>query len=445
MYNIIMSVIYEIVIAVTISVIAININVLKTTKKNTLIFTGILFLADCFIHYFGFFKAQVPMVTIIIFIYFYLLYKKILYSVMISVFTLFILALGDAVGGIILLFVFKKDFSQIWNNINVQLLTATIIFFLSYAISKIAKIFFKKVHLSNVKRINTKSNLLLVTCLITPLIALYSFVMVFKNLQQTSNKIIVVLNLLFVISLFIFLILIIYQNNKGLKRELEKQYNEKELYQLKEYTNMIEIMSTDLREFKHDYLNILQTIGEYIESENMEELKEFYEKDLMPESKRILVKDRSFLLLQHIKINPLKSLISSKIIKAQTKNIKIKIEIAEDIDELRIKLIDICRIVGILIDNAIEAAVLCEDKFIEFAIIKVDTSVTFIINNSCHEDTPPVFKIYEKGFSIKGPGRGIGLKSVREILDQNYRNVLLNTKIEASIFKQELIILDRIE
>lgn len=443
MYNLIMAIMYEMVIAITISVISNNVDFFKTTKKNTFIFTGILFVVGCFVHYVGAFKSMVPLSTIIIFICFYMFYKNFFYSILISVFTQFIFVLGDAISGFVLIFIFKVDYLQILNNKNMQLITILVILLLSYIISRLASIFLKKLYSSNYIKVKSKNIYILEVYLITALIAIYSYTVIMKSLHQTTSKIISFFNLLFIGSFFIFIILITYQNNKNLKNKLEQQYNEKELSQLKQYTNMIEITSNDLIRFKHDYLNILLTIGEYIESENMSELKAFYKNNLMPESKKILVKDNNFLLLQHIKIIPLKSLLSSKIIEAQTKNIKIKIEISNDINELSIELLDICRILGVLLDNAIEASILCKDKVIEFAIITVNTSVTFIINNSCIETTPPVYQIYEKRFSSKGIGRGIGLESVKNIIKQKYNNVLLNTKIEASLFKQELIILDK--
>ena len=124
----------------------------------------------------------------------------------------------------------------------------------------------------------------------------------------------------------------------------------------------------------------------------------------------------------------------------ENKKIKIKLSITDEIDDLGMSTLDICRIIGVLFDNSIEAAELCDRKFIEIIIFKKDNSTTFIISNSCLNNTPPVNKIYEKNFSTKGLERGIGLKSVKNILNEKYKNVLLNTEIQNLVFKQELII-----
>ncbi|MDP4177182.1 MAG: GHKL domain-containing protein [Bacillota bacterium] len=203
---------------------------------------------------------------------------------------------------------------------------------------------------------------------------------------------------------------------------------------------MVEQISSDLRSFKHDYINIIKIIGNYLDLKSYNELNEFFKRELMPESIKILRKDRCFLLLKHIKIDPLKGIMSSKIIIAQSKKIITKLNIIDDIDNLSISILDICRIIGVILDNAIEAAELCDNRFIEIAIFKNDKITTFIINNSCPTNTPPIYKIYEKNFSTKGLGRGVGLKSVRNIINEKYKNVTLNTQIENSVFQQELVI-----
>ena len=74
----------------------------------------------------------------------------------------------------------------------------------------------------------------------------------------------------------------------------------------------------------------------------------------------------------------------------------------DDIDFINMHIIDICRIIGIFMDNAIEGSLLCDNKFIHVAVIKTDDNVIFNISNSCISSTPSIHKIYEKNFSTKG-------------------------------------------
>jgi Predicted signal transduction protein with a C-terminal ATPase domain len=73
-------------------------------------------------------------------------------------------------------------------------------------------------------------------------------------------------------------------------------------------------------------------------------------------SNKIIEGNKNIDMLSNLKITGLKGLISSKILDSQAKGIKAKIEMFEDISENSAGIIDICRIIGILMDNAIEAA-----------------------------------------------------------------------------------------
>jgi two-component system sensor histidine kinase AgrC len=142
--------------------------------------------------------------------------------------------------------------------------------------------------------------------------------------------------------------------------------------------------------------------------------------------------------LKYIKIPGLKGLLSSKIIKASAMNMDIKVEMVEDIDEISMNIMDLCRIMGILMDNAIEAASACEYPKVSICIISKNNYILIAVRNNFFGDKPLIHKIYEKGFSTKGNGRGLGLSTVKDMIDTKYDNVLLNTSIEGNMFIQEL-------
>ena len=73
-------------------------------------------------------------------------------------------------------------------------------------------------------------------------------------------------------------------------------------------------------------------------------------------------------------------------------------------------------------------------------MIKTPGNVIIVILNSCPENIPPIYQLYKKNFSTKGTNRGIGLTSVKELIDKSYDNILLNTSASSGTFKQELII-----
>lgn len=440
MYSIISNILYVLIVTLNIAVIINNITMSKLAWRHTLGLIVVNFILIYLLSIYHQDLFSVPFTTIITIIYLYAIFKKIAYAIIISVSTQIIFALSDAFAGIIFMFIFRLDYYEIINNKIIYFIVAFTILLLSIILSKLLNLFFKRSKYSVFIETKGKNLILPVLCLIISLISIYSFLLMVKGVLKTYNRLVAVINFSIICIFTLLLIIITYLINKNYKEKLDKEYKDKELLRLNEYTSMIENQSDDLRKFKHDYANIIKIIGYYIDLGDINKLKAFYKEELFPQSEKIITKNMSFTKLQNIKINPLKVFISSKVNIAEKRNIGVHIEIEEDITEISIGLIDLCRIIGVFFDNAIEAAELCQEKFIDFVVIKEEDNVSFIISNSCLESTPPVHSLYKKDFSTKGNNRGIGLKSVMNIIHKNYSNVFLNTTIENCVFKQEFII-----
>lgn len=352
-----------------------------------------------------------------------------------------IILVNDSIIGLFITNLFNLNYNSLRSNTTYYFISSTVIFISSTFSCFLAKKYILKNYYSLKSFFNSKP---IKKILNTTSLLLSSFVILFicclKYLFIELVNFSATLYLYASLLSIIIISLILYFFTTTLKSSIKEDYINKENKQLKEYTNMLENMSSDLRKFKHDYINILYTLGDYINEQDIVGLKKYYEEDLLPESKRIVKTDKNITLLKNIKITPLKALISSKLLTAQSQGIEINAEVFETIDSLSIKTIDICRIIGIFLDNAIEGTSLCEKKFIHIAFIKNNCNVIIVIINSCPEDIPPVFQLYQKNFSTKGVNRGIGLTSVKELIDTSYENILLNTSVSDNIFKQELII-----
>ena len=120
-------------------------------------------------------------------------------------------------------------------------------------------------------------------------------------------------------------------------------------------------LDDEIRIFKHDFANILSVIGGYINSNDMEGLKKYYSS-----------LDSDFNKLQAFQnIDPkvindpgVYNLISKKYNKAVELNIKTNIEIFFDFKNIHISIYDFSKILGIFLDNAIEAAKDSNEKLI---------------------------------------------------------------------------------
>ena len=97
------------------------------------------------------------------------------------------------------------------------------------------------------------------------------------------------------------------------------------------------------------------------------------------------------------------------------------------------------RILGILLDNSIEAAKDCEKKEINilFREARKQHTQIIIIENTYLDKSVDIKKIFEKGITGKENHSGIGLWEINEILKRN-NNVVLHTSKDEELFKQEL-------
>lgn len=81
---------------------------------------------------------------------------------------------------------------------------------------------------------------------------------------------------------------------------------------------------------------------------------------------------------------------------------------------------NLCTIVGVYLDNAIEAASESEKKYIGIEIYKVKDKVILAISNT-YKGPLNIEKFSIEGYSTKGKGRGYGLPLVKAILGRNIR------------------------
>lgn len=222
----------------------------------------------------------------------------------------------------------------------------------------------------------------------------------------------------------------------SLSETAKLQATQKDLEQAQLYNKTLTILHDNIRAFKHDFNNIVQSIGGYISAENIEGLRKYYSQLLSDckDSNNLNVLDPNV-----INEPSIYSLITSKYYKATELGITMNLEIFLDLTTINMKIYEFTRIFGILLDNAIEAASECEQKEIKI-IIQKDTSSArqlAIVKNTYKDKQIDTEKIYEKGFSSKPNNTGLGLWKVRQILKSN-TNLSLYTSKNNEYFSQQL-------
>lgn len=236
---------------------------------------------------------------------------------------------------------------------------------------------------------------------------------------------------------FTLIILIMYIAFRGITKEVELKSKQINFEVLQNYTTKLEGMYSDMRSFKHDYANIISSMMGYIDEEDMAGLKKHFYENILPLNKKIGKNDSEIGRLRQIKVPEIKGLLSLKLIRAQEMGIEVLIDIKEPIEQISMNIIDLTRVLGILLDNAIEATEECVLPKIKVGFIKDNQSLIIVICNSYKGDIPSVEKPYKKGYSTKGANRGIGLTSLREIINK-YEAIYLDTLIEDREFTQTI-------
>lgn len=174
----------------------------------------------------------------------------------------------------------------------------------------------------------------------------------------------------------------------------------------------------------------------YVGTNDMEGLKTYYSQ-LLGDCDKV---NNLYTLSPEVINNPaIYSLLTSKYHKADELGIKIHLEVFLNLNELNMKIYEFTRVLGILMDNAIEAAYECEDKIINVEIrkdFKVNRQL-LIVENTYKEKDVDLDRIYEKGYSSKPNNTGLGLWEVREIMKKNNNLNLYTTKNDI-FFNQQL-------
>ena len=337
--------------------------------------------------------------------------------------------------------------SSIWINISVNTLLTTIerksniqnmsyfwVEGLSYALIILFSILVSKFVLPTMKK-NEKEYTYSMVLMIGFFI--YQFYLV-SFFPQTYIKKIGLSLMLIIVGIVSFFLFRSYKKEQLLTFELEKKEIEEKY--LMNYLNQVNREYKDIRKFKHDYINLLSSLEYVINQGDIDSIKSFYSDSINP-SKESMKNDYSNIgTLEKIKLNSLKSILAVKILQAEENNINVSLEIIDDISQkLLIKDTILIRMIGIIIDNAIEETSLLDNGEIQIAIFSDKEYVYLIVKNNVRPTIEPLHVLKKEGFSTKGDNRGIGLSNLQELTENN-SNIMLETQIKEGFFIQKMII-----
>ena len=237
---------------------------------------------------------------------------------------------------------------------------------------------------------------------------------------------------------FICLLLIFFAMNANkVQVEREIALNQKKFEQeyLQNYTDEIVSLYNEIRGFRHDYAGMMVSMQTAIDSKDLQEIDRIYNEVFVKANHKLRSDKYTYFDLNNLEDSALRSVIAQSIANARVHNIEYILEVKDIISPLSMELLDLVRIMSILLNNAVEGALESYRKQMEVAVIKLDSEILIVIQNSRKNRSIKPEEIFNIGYSTKGINRGIGLNNVKEILEK-YDDVILETEIDEERFKQ---------
>lgn len=236
----------------------------------------------------------------------------------------------------------------------------------------------------------------------------------------------------FLLTVVISLVIIHY-----IKKDYASKQKLKEYEQLQNYILELETLYSEMRIYRHDNINLLSSIYGYIDENDMAGLKDYYENEILGEINKTVFSHIEIGKLSEIKILELKGLLYAKLLHAFSKHLTVSISIDSPITSTSMENIDLVKILGIFLDNAIEAAESSIARQLDISFSKTSDSTVLSIGNSCDLETIPLIRISDIGYSTKGSARGIGLSTAKQLL-LKYPDVFHHTQFRDHYFTQRL-------
>lgn len=298
-----------------------------------------------------------------------------------------------------------------------------------YILYRIIKYFRFNIKLENMTR---KNKILFV---VNTLLGILAIGTQFYLIVFYSDKMPIYITITSILSLLAYFIISFY----SLLSTNKLDTTTRDLEEAQLYNKTLTILHDSIRGFKHDFHNIVQSIGGYADRGDLEGLRVYF-RQLLQDCGRT---NNLTALNPEVINNPaMYNVLATKYHKADEIGVQINLGIFIDLNEIEkhMKIYEFTRILGILLDNAIEAASECENKIIHVSFRKEQNRrrLLVIIDNTYKNKDINVDKIYEKDFSTKSKetNSGLGLWEVRQILKKNNNLNLYTTKSE-EFFSQQ--------
>mgnify|MGYP005758802641 CR=1 FL=1 len=210
------------------------------------------------------------------------------------------------------------------------------------------------------------------------------------------------------------------------QKEITKE-READLQVQKRYYDAYDELFNELRVRQHDYKNHLQALQnmsmlDAVDSINQQEQNHYFQEINYADLYSGLLKCENSVVA---------GFLYGKFKEAESQQIHITYNVEVFSKQFSVSTYIIIETLGILLDNAIEAVCQKEEKQIWLEFIENEEDVYISIKNEASNlSTSEVMNIFDKDYSTKGTGRGIGLYKIKQYASK------YNSKIETYLEEQ---------
>lgn len=366
-----------------------------------------------------------------------LLYASLLYtifdikiskSIFTSIVYVILLVIPDLIVVISMALITGKDYfyetlaGSIISNISVLLLMIVLTIIIKMPLRKLVNY-----------KISTNKKIILMSLSTLVMLTIFFYNLI-KTFEFNNNILTYLLIIVMLISVLLYLFKQKIDNEK-----ISKKYDEL-LDVMKNYEADIE----EQRTLRHETKNEFATIKCKIQDKESNDSIIKYIDSVIGDSKGS--NSAKYSKFKYLPSNGLKGFFYYKFLEAEKKGIKVSVNISEQIENSFLKDIDtrnfknLVRIIGVYLDNAIEASSISTGKQLGIEVYLSEDKVEFIISNTFNNDVN-LDKLGKESFSTKGKNRGHGLLLVNRILGEN--NIFESkNEVKGNIYIQRLKVKD---
>ena len=199
-----------------------------------------------------------------------------------------------------------------------------------------------------------------------------------------------------------------------------------------------DLLLKDTRIFRHNIANLLYGFQGMLLSKDYSAIRTYYDNMV---STCTIINNENVLALRRIPSMPLRALLVNKIQAANDQHVPFYVYVDEELNYHGINDIKMCELIGILLDNAADAALESRAPFISVELHNAGHDMEFVIRNTYRERTDEnnsEGSFFPSLSPSKEDHQGIGLIHAREMIGKT-KNVLLNIYYQGRFVEASLL------